>query len=151
MCSSIANGRYLPTSHAYYSNSNTLRPRPMASTRSTDFDDAECGPRRTARDDAILRSLQTDRRLEMGSSRVVALCWRSKPSQTLTSITADSREQVDEVPSAILLEQAAISDLHLPRVSRRKYAFHMTMAATRFEKCGLVGLQCLEKSQLFAG
>lgn len=47
-------------------------------------------------------------------------------------------EQMDEVSSALLLEQAAIADLNLPRCSRRKYAFHMAMAAARYEKSGLV-------------
>ncbi|KAL8283651.1 hypothetical protein RQP46_005446 [Phenoliferia psychrophenolica] len=46
----------------------------------------------------------------------------------------------DEVASAILLEQAAIADLHLPLASRRKYGFHMAMAATRYEKSGLKSL-----------
>ena len=47
---------------------------------------------------------------------------------------------MDEFSSALLLEQAAIADLHLPRPSRRKYAFHMAMAAARYEKCGYVSL-----------
>jgi hypothetical protein len=42
------------------------------------------------------------------------------------------------VSSALLLEQAAIADLNLPKTSRRKYAFHMSMAAARYEKSGLV-------------
>lgn len=46
--------------------------------------------------------------------------------------------QAEEMISAILLEQAALCDLRLPRSSMRKYAFHMAMAAARYEKCGLV-------------
>lgn len=46
--------------------------------------------------------------------------------------------QADELSSALLLEQAAIADLHLPMPSRRKYAFHMSMAAARYEKTGMV-------------
>lgn len=54
--------------------------------------------------------------------------------------------EADEVVSAVLLEQAAIADLHAPvgvvgassRGRRRKYAFHMAMAAARYEKCGVV-------------
>ncbi|KAK4704695.1 trafficking protein particle complex subunit 8, partial [Phenoliferia sp. Uapishka_3] len=54
----------------------------------------------------------------------------------------------DEVASAILLEQAAIADLHLPLASRRKYAFHMAMAATRYEKSGIKSLsrRCLSQA-----
>lgn len=54
---------------------------------------------------------------------------------------------MDEFSSALLLEQAAISDLHLPRPSRRKYAFHMAMAAARFEKTGFKSLSRRSLSQ----
>ncbi|KAK4058005.1 hypothetical protein OIO90_000744 [Microbotryomycetes sp. JL221] len=54
----------------------------------------------------------------------------------------------DELCSALLLEQAAIADLHLPRSSKRKFAFHMSMAAARFEKCGFKSLsrRCLSQA-----
>jgi hypothetical protein len=44
----------------------------------------------------------------------------------------------DEMVSALLLEQAALADLQLPMPSRRKFAFHMAMAAARYEKSGMV-------------
>ncbi|GAA6008142.1 uncharacterized protein JCM10292_001859 [Rhodotorula paludigena] len=64
--------------------------------------------------------------------------------------------EADEVVSAVLLEQAAIADLHAPvgvvgassRGRRRKYAFHMAMAAARYEKCGVKALsrRCLSQA-----
>lgn len=56
--------------------------------------------------------------------------------------------QIDEVSSALLLEQAAIADLNLPKTSRRKYAFHMAMAAARYEKSGLVRAHLIVKLAL---
>ena len=46
--------------------------------------------------------------------------------------------QAEEIPSAILLEQAALADLRLPKPAMRRYAFHLVMAAQRYEKCGQV-------------
>lgn len=46
--------------------------------------------------------------------------------------------KAEEIPSAILLEQAALADLRLPRPAMRRYAFHLVMAAQRYEKCGQV-------------
>ena len=46
--------------------------------------------------------------------------------------------QVEEIPSAILLEQAALADLRLLKPAMRRYAFHLVMAAQRYEKCGQV-------------
>lgn len=54
-------------------------------------------------------------------------------------ITDERARQSDEGYSALLLEQAALADLQLPFPSKRKYAFHMAMAAARYEKTGLVG------------
>ncbi|KAM0755961.1 hypothetical protein T439DRAFT_376232 [Meredithblackwellia eburnea MCA 4105] len=69
--------------------------------------------------------------------------WRAAPSG-LVRAAGES----DEVASAILLEQAAIADLHLPMPSRRKFAFHMAMAATRYEKSGIKSLsrRCLSQA-----
>ena len=49
-----------------------------------------------------------------------------------------SRTQIEEISSGLLLEQAAIADLSMPRPRRRKFAFHLCMAAQRYEKAGLV-------------
>lgn len=47
--------------------------------------------------------------------------------------------QVEEVSAALLLEQAAVTDLSLrPTAFRRKAGFHYCMAAIRYEKIGLV-------------
>lgn len=59
--------------------------------------------------------------------------------------------EAEEVVSAVLLEQAAKADWHTPvgilaggssgasnKGRRRKYAFHLAMAAARYEKCGIV-------------
>lgn len=59
--------------------------------------------------------------------------WRPAPIG-LVRTSGDS----DEIISALLLEQAALADLQLPRASRRKFAFHMTMAAARYERTGMV-------------
>lgn len=47
-------------------------------------------------------------------------------------------DQVEDVPSAILLEQAAIADLRGSRQLTRKHAFHSVMAARRYEQSGQV-------------
>lgn len=62
--------------------------------------------------------------------------WRAAPAGLVR--TAGESE---EVAAGLLLEQAAIADLHLPMPSRRKFGFHMTMAAARYEKSGIVGRQ----------
>ncbi|KAI5480856.1 (transport protein particle) complex protein Trs85 [Pseudohyphozyma bogoriensis] len=69
--------------------------------------------------------------------------WRPAPVGLIR--TAGESE---EITSAVLLEQAAISDLMLPLPSKRKYGFHMTMAAARYEKTGLKSLsrRCLSQA-----
>ncbi|KAK4054931.1 hypothetical protein OIV83_000855 [Microbotryomycetes sp. JL201] len=69
--------------------------------------------------------------------------WRYAPSGLLRTAG-----DADELCSALLLEQAALADLHLPRPLRRKYAFHMAMAAARYEKCGfkLLSRRCLAQA-----
>ncbi|GAA5866902.1 hypothetical protein JCM3774_004598 [Rhodotorula dairenensis] len=61
--------------------------------------------------------------------------------------------EADEVVCAVLLEQAALADSNAPvgfaghsgKGRRRKYAFHLAMAAARYEKCGVKALsrRCL--------
>lgn len=46
--------------------------------------------------------------------------------------------EVEEIPSAILLEQAAFADLRLPKPAMRKFAFHLVLAAQRYEVCSQV-------------
>ena len=81
-------------------------------------------------------------------------CW-SLASDALVRTAGEA----DEVVSAVLLEQAALADWKAPvgilggtggggglkagkegeiRGRRRKYAFHLAMAAARYEKCGIV-------------
>ncbi|KAM0793278.1 hypothetical protein ACM66B_000739 [Microbotryomycetes sp. NB124-2] len=69
--------------------------------------------------------------------------WRFAPTGLLRTAG-----DADELCSALLLEQAAIADLHQPRPLRRKYAFHMSMAAARYEKCGFKSLsrRCLSQA-----
>ncbi|ORY80223.1 ER-golgi trafficking TRAPP I complex 85 kDa subunit-domain-containing protein [Leucosporidium creatinivorum] len=69
--------------------------------------------------------------------------WRAAPEGLVRGAG-----EIDEISSALLLEQAALADLHLPKPSRRKYAFHLAMAAARYEKSGLKSLsrRCLSQS-----
>ncbi|BGP28622.1 hypothetical protein JCM10296v2_000358 [Rhodotorula toruloides] len=57
--------------------------------------------------------------------------------------------EVEEVVSAVLLEQAALAEVMGDgRKRRRKYAFCMAMAAARYEKCGIKSLsrRCLSQA-----
>ncbi|BGO99248.1 hypothetical protein NBRC10513v2_000352 [Rhodotorula toruloides] len=57
--------------------------------------------------------------------------------------------EVEEVVSAVLLEQAALAEaMGGGRKRRRKYAFCMAMAAARYEKCGIKSLsrRCLSQA-----
>lgn len=71
-----------------------------------------------------------------------------------------TRPQLDEVVSAVLLEQAALSQLHLSpsldglRRRPRKFAVHMVMAAYRYELSGQKALSrhCLRQAaQVYSG
>ncbi|SCZ90825.1 BZ3500_MvSof-1268-A1-R1_Chr1-3g02288 [Microbotryum saponariae] len=63
--------------------------------------------------------------------------------------------EAEEITSAVLLEQAALADLRLPRAHggmagrNRKFGFHMIMAAKRYEKCGVKSLsrRCLNMTR----
>lgn len=59
--------------------------------------------------------------------------WRAAPAG-LVRAAGES----EEVAAGLLLEQAAIADLRLPMPSKRKFAFHLTLAAARYEKSGIV-------------
>lgn len=57
----------------------------------------------------------------------------------------------EEVFSALLLEQAALSDLKLPRRALRKHAVHLVMAAHRYQDCGQkhLSLKCYAQAARF--
>lgn len=57
-------------------------------------------------------------------------------------------EELEEVPSAILLEQAANFDLKSGKYGVRKHAAHLVMAARRYERSGQRALsaRCLERA-----
>ena len=46
--------------------------------------------------------------------------------------------QIEELPSAIMLEQAAIGLLRLPHPAKRRFALLMAIAAQRYQKTGSV-------------
>ncbi len=56
--------------------------------------------------------------------------------------------EAEEAPSAIMLEQAANIDLRHPEKRNRKHAFHLVMAAGRYEKSGHkpYSRRCLERA-----
>lgn len=57
----------------------------------------------------------------------------------------------EEVFSALLLEQAALCDLKLPRRALRKHAVHLVMAAHRYQDCGQkhLSLKCYVQAARF--
>lgn len=67
--------------------------------------------------------------------RSIVQDWRPAPSGLIRAAGL-----FEELASAILLEQAAIADLRLPKPATRKHALHMVMAAVRYERCGFVSL-----------
>ncbi len=60
---------------------------------------------------------------------------------------ADPQGQAEEVPSAIFLEQAAHVDVISPKKRHRKHAFHLVMAARRYETSGHVS-RCMNRQDV---
>lgn len=56
--------------------------------------------------------------------------------------------EADEVPCAVIVEEAAATDVRGAKRHRgkRRQAFHLVMAARRYEKAGLVGLKAAERA-----
>lgn len=56
---------------------------------------------------------------------------------------ADIHSQMDELPSALMIEQAAMAMLRLQRPARRRFSLLMTIAAHRYQKTGHVSIATL--------